>query len=230
MSNCAADLLAARADAKKGGVTLRFVLGPIPDSQVLDAATEGWNKLREPRSGTLVVILTAITLVLSIPVILLLHEMRGILRAEPLMFTVLIIFVVLVIPVHELAHAVVYPGSLRSSRLVVGFWPKRFLPYVVYDYPLPKRRVLWMLMTPLIALSVIPAVLLPLFGGPWIRFVSALLLTHVLACSGDIFYVALIASQVPKGGYIHNKGWSTRWTTIEPATNLADCDGTWSAT
>ena len=86
-----------------------------------------------------------------------------------------------------------------------------------------------MLVTPFIMLSVVPAALLPLLGGSWFRFVLAIVLTHVLACSGDLFFAALIAMQVPREARIHNKGWSTHWKVLESDTDLSIHDASRSA-
>ena len=60
------------------------------------------------------------------------------------------------IPIHELLHCVGYRVPLRSRHLVTGIWRERGVWYVVYDAPLPRKRVLWMLIAPLLGFAVWP--------------------------------------------------------------------------
>ena len=132
---------------------MKFVSGPIPSSSDLRVADATWTPLREPTPGVFV----AQVLLLAVPLLGLalgvLSALRGHLHAHPTATIVLVFAFVLITPVHELIHAFAYPGGLRSQRLVMGVWLRRGLAYVVYDAPLPRNRVLIMLLAPFVTLT-----------------------------------------------------------------------------
>lgn len=146
---------------------MRFVCRPIPPSRVLDAEEEGWTPLAEPSSQRFASIAMALAVPLNVPAVMVLLNIKSVLRAEPAMLLALASCLVAMVPLHEMLHAVAYPGWLRSRHLVVGIWPHRVFAYVVYDSPLPRNRVLLMILTPFVLLSVIPAFGLTLLSPAW---------------------------------------------------------------
>ncbi len=189
---------------------MRFIWGPIPPSRTLDAPAAGWNQLRSvaPR---LAIIQAAAGMIPSLAIAgwALTHA------ADHLpvgWFLVLLVSPAALVPVHELLHLVGYGVDPRSPHLLSGIWPSHGVWYVLWDAPLRRHRVLLMLVTPLLALSLGPALLAVLLedGARWtLAYLAAM---HATLGVGDLLTFGRILRQVPAGGWVHNSGWDTFWT------------------
>lgn len=197
---------------------MRFICGPIPPSRVLNPEKEGWTPLREWGAGRL----TMVALLLGFPflmaaVILLLNmkgEVRELLKAQPLVAGGYLLALIAMVPVHELIHALAYGQGICSQHLLVGCWPSRGLCYALYDSPMPRNRVLGMLVAPFLALSILPLLCLPWLQGPAWGLVLAFSLLHASTCGGDVLVFFGIVSQVSRNASVHNNGWQTYWSVI----------------
>lgn len=128
---------------------------------------------------------------------------------NPWALTLFVIALLLLVPLHELIHAIAYGCGLRSPDLLVGFWPSRVLPYVLYDAPLPRWRVLFMLSGPFLALTILPLALAALsFATAGFCFFAVL---HAALCAGDAMTAVRILPQMPRQAIIHNQRWQTYW-------------------
>lgn len=194
---------------------MRFVLGPIPPSRVLNPQEEGWTPLREMSPGRLSAVATLLAIPFSLAAAFLVVDrpggLRGLLREDPLTAEVFLLAVIVMVPVHEFIHALAYGVGVRSPHLILGFWPSRALPYAILDKPMPRGRVLAMSAAPFIVLS-----LLPLVGLLWLDdtargLVLAFCSLHTALCGGDAITFSRLWSQVPRQGFIHNYGWQTYW-------------------
>ena len=120
---------------------MRFHLGAVPARDGFEPEQEGWSAMREPDPGVLQMI--------AIPVMVVaVGAVGGLLRAGAALdlgaFTPLRLLAVLVllVPVHELAHAAVHPGAGLSDRTVVGFWPARLVFFAHYEGSMSRNRFL----------------------------------------------------------------------------------------
>lgn len=198
---------------------MRFVLGPIPKSEVFDALAAGWTPLPERNVRKLAA--TALMLALplmAIAVIVFLQsraEVRAAFRESPLTLAAFIIGMLAIVPAHELVHALAYFKSPLSRHLILGAWPRHGLAYAIYDGPMPRGRVLFMVAAPFLVLSVLPLTLLALGVPPAPQAARAMLLfgalTHTALCVGDSIVFWRIARHAPPGAMIHNAGWTTCW-------------------
>src|SRR5690606_1337519 len=107
-----------------------------------------------------------------------LSQLRAYLHTHPAATAVLVCCFVVITPVHELIHAIAYPGGLRSQRLVMGVWLRRGLAYVVYDAPLPRNRVLIMLLAPFVTLTTMLGIAAVVTPPPWRLMTLLVLLVH----------------------------------------------------
>jgi len=190
---------------------MSLVYGPIPKSGVLDTEREGWTPLRQDKINTYV----ALSLILAAPFCVAayvdLDHIKPMIRSNPIMLTLLMVSLLLMLPVHELLHVVVFRGWWKDQRIMMGIWPSKGM-WVCYDCPQPRNRLLVMSLTPLFALSLIPLGVLTLLPvGPWTLFLNFISLLHVAACTGDIQTFSRVIRQVQKNAVIHNKGWQTYW-------------------
>ncbi len=124
--------------------------------------------------------------------------------------TLLILCLISLIPVHELAHALIHPGLGLSRQTVIGFWPSRLIAYAHFDGKLSRERFLMILAMPVVVLSLLPLLccLVLKHGSVTLAFFSSL---NMLAAGGDLFGIGLLLWQVPRKATVLNEGWKTYW-------------------
>jgi hypothetical protein len=196
---------------------MRFHIGPVPTNEEFHPAETGWSKLKEPTpwvaqlmavpvafgAGALVLVGWS-SLVGSLPTFGETHSL-GVGSA-----LILLLAVLLTIPIHELVHMLVHPGSGRSSASILGFWPATLLFYAHYDAALTPRRFLLILAAPFVALSVLPVLASALVG--WnSRTLFVVAAFNALAASVDLLGLVIISTQVPRGAVVRNLGYYTWW-------------------
>ena len=116
----------------------------------------------------------------------------------------------LLVPAHELLHALPLPGSLHSPQLVLGVWPRSLLAYVHYHGELTRARFLVVALSPLVAVSLLAYAglsLLPSLAPFWLT----LGLLNALGSGADLLAAALVLAQVPRQARLRNHGWRTYW-------------------
>ena len=117
---------------------------------------------------------------------------------------------VVIIPVHELIHAVVHPRSGCSADSILGFWPSRMLFYAHYAGELSRTRFVTILLTPFFVISFVPLVACAITGRSSGLLALGSALNALCAC-GDIFAAVLLLSQIPANARVRNQGWRTYW-------------------
>lgn len=190
---------------------MRVHVGAVPESPDFLPDIAPWRSLREP--GPIAMQFIALPIGIAAGAIMVLFWARLTPPRQSLSFTPFSIAAtfVVVIPVHELIHALVHPASGRSRNSIVGVWPSRFLFYAHYDGELTRNRFLAILLMPFLVISVAPALFAHAFldvAPAWLAFAS--ILNALLAC-GDLLGVLLVAFQVPRAATIRNQGWRTYW-------------------
>ncbi|MES2461028.1 MAG: DUF3267 domain-containing protein [Armatimonadota bacterium] len=190
---------------------MKFFLGPIPRSMTFDAEAAGWTPLRSPPSERIAVLAT----VGMIPWFLLAGKAMGA-AVDHLLTLPLLAFAastLLLVPLHEAVHALAYRQPLGSPHLWTGIWLRRGIWYVLYDAPLPRDRVLFMLIAPAICLSLLPLLALP-FLSPGLRYGGLYLICiQASLCMADLPSAVRVLRQIPKQAFVHNQGWNTYWST-----------------
>ncbi len=201
---------------------MRFHFGAVPEDAAFDPQAEGWRGIREPSPLAINFLALPVGIVLALFTFLLLWLVfpKDMLynRVERLDFPgwLLALMFILIIPVHELLHAVYFPGHGLTNRTVIGCWASRLLFYASYDGPMSRNRFLVVFLSPYLYLSLLPVALiavLRLVVAPLEVFVFLAvfsLISGVLAC-GDIIGFALVLAQIPKQASVRNKGWKTYW-------------------
>lgn len=127
-----------------------------------------------------------------------------------------ILALLLFIPLHELAHAVIHPGLGLSSRTVVVLWPAKLRFGVYYEGCMTRRRWLIMRLAPLVGLSVVPVLLLTLFKVVPASFATeifwqVLTLVNAVGSGGDLVAAVWVVAQVPAGAEICFRGGKAYW-------------------
>jgi hypothetical protein len=128
----------------------------------------------------------------------------------------ILLFILFILPVHEMAHAFLHPGGGATDRTTIGVWPGRLLFFAHYDGPMSRNRFLAIFAAPLLLLSVAPLIIASVFEVQWwaLGVVSFL---NTVAASGDIIGIILLAAQVPRDAVVQNKGWRSYWRLAEVA-------------
>lgn len=202
---------------------MKFVSGPIPPSSDPSLTDDNWTPLREPSPGVFVaqVLLLALPLLgLALRVLL---QLKGHLHTHPTATILLVCSFAMIVPVHELIHAFAYPGGLRSRHLVMGVWLRRGLAYVVYDAPLPRNRVLIMLLAPFATLTVVLGMIVIVVPSQWRLMALLVMLVHTAICLGDFLTYSRLVRQVPVCAQVQNDGWVTYWKLISEV-GRTSCD------
>ena len=195
---------------------MRFINGPVPPTRTFDPVAARWTPLEARGShhyATVVVLWVCPFLFAATALFFHARAMlRAVFREQSWSLPCLLAALVALVPLHELIHALAYGCGLRSPNLIAGIWPRRGLAYVLYDSPLPRRRVLWMLVAPFFTLSVLPLLAAPFLSGPWLVPLAFFSLLHTAICAGDAATILRLLRQTPPGALVHNNGWETYWT------------------
>jgi hypothetical protein len=183
--------------------------GAIPENKDFDPEAEGWSGIREPNP----IAIQFIAVPVALAVIPLLGSLFYLIwPASPASAStwLIMIFMVGLIPAHELLHAICFPGGLHSPQTLIGIWPARLLFYAHYEGVMPRNRFLLTFAMPFLVLSLLPIVIIALTRWPALDFLF-LSLVNGAAASGDIIGIFLVAFQVPRNTMVRNKGWRTYW-------------------
>ena len=204
---------------------MRFVWGPIPPGRVLNPQKEHWTPLRELGAGRLAVVGSLLGLPFFIAAVIVLRSMNGqlggLVKTQPLVGGACLLAFLAMMPVHELIHGLAHGQGIRSPHLIIGAWPSRGLCYAIYDSPLPRNRVLGMVVAPFLVLSILPLVCMPWLQGAAWGLVLIFSLLHAAMCGGDFIVFWRLVSQVPRNALVHNNGWQTFWS-AQPASSPAE--------
>lgn len=189
---------------------MKFRIGKPPINENINVLE--WNLLKEPKSLTVTqVVALPIGLICAGLIFFILHYFKGI--NIPKFGVKYILAYFLMIPLHEMIHALCYPGSLLSKDTVIGYWPDMSVFYAYNNCVLKRNRYLLVYIAPFVVLSIIPTIIM-LF----LDFKSDLLLLIVLfnALSSyiDVFSCVSILLQVPKEGLIVNSEEKTYWKVV----------------
>jgi hypothetical protein len=183
---------------------MRLVRGPIIDSPGF-AGSVAWRPLREPDPG--------LAQVLSLPIALTVSTAVVVLWAVLTPFTdpkldpqSLVATLVVLVPLHELTHAVAFPQSLRSARFTLALWPWR----AHYDGEVSRIRYVTILGMPLVVISVVPALVSAMLGSVS-HSVALISLLNALVSSGDVLAGILVLAQVPPEAVIRIRGSVIVW-------------------
>ena len=122
----------------------------------------------------------------------------------------MIVFGLGLFPIHELLHAIIFPGGLQSPYTLIGLWPSKLIFYAHYEDEMNRNRFLMVFFMPFFGLSLVPLLIVALFQLPSHELVF-LSLVNGAASSVDLFGILLIGSQVPRLAVVRNRGWRSYW-------------------
>ncbi|RPJ27104.1 MAG: DUF3267 domain-containing protein [Chloroflexi bacterium] len=205
---------------------MRLHYGAPPENPEFNPEAEGWRKLAFDPSPILLQLM-------AIPVIVVLVVIWGrlLFLVPPLKMTSLqvvgspilvlgwLIILLMLIPVHELLHALMHPHWGRSPNTILGLWLSKGLGYAHYEGEMSRNRYVLAALVPYLILGLLPLGILALPGtalwpaGVVLTLVFLSLPGSVLAC-GDMVVIGLLLFQIPGAAIVRNKGWKTYWRPV----------------
>lgn len=203
-------------------LTKKFVFGLPPEQPDLNFEAEGWKRLKEPSAA---VSCWLIGSPLAVLLGLLFYEMAtrwagfsmNQLFGQLGLCTFLAIMVMLII-VHELLHALAHPGCGWSPHTSFGFSPKAGAFWAHYAGPVSRERMLLLMVTPFLVLSLITLLIACLIPpvGMIAGFVAILNATFSAV---DLFSCIIIMVSIPAGATVQNNGWPSYWKALSASSN-----------
>jgi len=191
---------------------MRLHYGSVPETEGFEPETEGWRTIREPGPVALQVIAVPIAMALALvwAICVLSFRQTTFLSQGVTIDISTLLLLILIIPVHELLHAVVHPGWGLSSSTIIGIWLSKGLFYAHYTGEISRNRFLLVLVMPFIVLGVLPTALIMLMPVLRQSLLWLSLFGSVFAC-GDLESVGFIIFQIPSSAIVRNQGWKTYW-------------------
>jgi hypothetical protein len=202
---------------------MRFRLGPIPEEFEPD---DSWRPLREPGEIVMQIFATPLGLGAAAAVAWAWHNAGVPLSihfapGDVWLPAAIILSFPLLIFVHELLHAVVYPDGGCSPQTTIGAWPSRLMFFAHYAGALRRERFLVVLAMPPLVITVLPLAAAYLGLLPTAAYGAAAWFStwNAFFACGDYFGMLLITWQVPRGAIVRNRGWRTFWKPVGSITN-----------
>jgi hypothetical protein len=192
---------------------MRFRIGPQPKDDTIDDEPGTWHLVHEPSAAVLqlsglftaVIVTACIALVVSISI--------GAGHVLDVSWLRVILFVILVMPFHELIHATGFEGGVTSKRVVFGFDPKVFGFYVHYSGVIPRDRYIAIAALPFITITLLPLIIVVWFGIEY-TYLTEIIFSNGLASALDVLTVILILRQVPRQSVLVNSGLKSYWKPV----------------
>jgi hypothetical protein len=210
---------------------MRLHFGPPPPDLDFHPEVEGWTKLREPTpillqllalpiaALTLVILVAAWgtlnvsqpTLTLNLPT-----DVTAAVTKPPADWLIVAGFAagfLVLIVVHELLHAVGYPGGIFTHRTSIGIWPAKFLCYAGYIGSISRNRFLYVFALPFLVLTILPLLVATAMQASPYGLAAVSIVNGVFSC-GDLLLFVIIAWQIPRTATVRNQGWGTWWKIV----------------
>jgi Putative zincin peptidase len=121
--------------------------------------------------------------------------------------------------VHESLHLFAHPFFGLSAQSVVGFWPKLMTPYVLFDGPIARNRLVIVLLTPFLALSVFPF-LLAVFTSYSNAYVTLIAIINASGSLWDIHRAIVVATYIPANAEVRGYSGYLWWHKFDGSDGL----------
>ncbi|MGE7947975.1 DUF3267 domain-containing protein [Lysinibacillus sp. NPDC093688] len=120
----------------------------------------------------------------------------------------IILWLVLLMSIHELLHLIFIPNFMKSEKTSVGL--TLFGAFVITEEEISKSRYIFITVAPFIILSIILPLILSVFGllTTTLKF---LVILNAMGSSVDLLNLLLIMKQVPKHATLTCNGPNTYW-------------------
>ena len=191
---------------------MRFNLGPLPENEEFSPLETGWRRVKDPSPLLLHVLAVPTAVAIMVLTYLCCRAFVGLdeFRLDRINMNLVYWTIAALIPIHEVVHAISTPSYGMSDKTVVGFWPRKILPYAIHTDALTRTQILWFVLMPLLVLTVLPATVMCLFRLD-LPVLYYFILINAGCSAGDVVQVPVFLSQVPRHALVRNKGCESYW-------------------
>ncbi len=192
---------------------MRFRIGPPPEDDTISREESSWNLVNEPNPLNLQIIgiLVAVFIAICIGVIISLSV--GIKHVLGLSWPMVMLFIFLIMPIHELLHAVGFEGGVISRQVVFGLYPKGFGFYAHYNGQIPRSRYIIVAALPFLILTAIPITIVAGFRLDH-KYLTEIIFANGLVSAVDVLTIILILKETPQHSALINSGMKTYWKSV----------------
>lgn len=210
---------------------MRLHVGPIPTDEHFRPEIEGWKPVNQPGPWAIQFATVPIAVVVSTFLMACFNAAIPGAIYKPklyiLEYAVWMPFVaiVLLVPLHELIHALCYPNFGKTDEILIGIWPRKILVYAYYAGTMGRHRYIMTLLTPFLVLSFLPILLILPFrqlpmNASVLAFLTVVSVMNGIASCGDILGAGLVFWRLPRKALIRFQGWKSYWKRRGETLNL----------
>lgn len=188
---------------------MKIKLGPPPIDDTIFRNDNTWRPLDEPSHIRLQVngILVGLLITAMMALVLLTRDPKYVTNIS---WPIVILFIFVVMPIHECLHALSFKGGIISKRVVFGFYPKAIAFYAHYGGIIPWYRYIFIALSPFLMLTLIPLAFIMLLNLDY-KYIVEIMFANGLASAGDVLMAFAVIKQVPKRSILINSGIKTYW-------------------
>lgn len=201
---------------------MRLHIGAFPLDPQFQPERDGWNSFNEP--GPVAIQLLAIPIALVVANFLLACFNAAVPpamnREIMITFTTQLwlpfLAMVLLLPLHEMIHALCYPRLGMTDQTLIGIWPQKVLMYALHLGPMTRARYLVTMSFPFLVLSFVPIAIVIVFNDlpinpTVVTFLFIMSILNGIASSADILGIGLVLARLPGRAIIRTRGWKSYW-------------------
>jgi hypothetical protein len=172
---------------------------------------QGWHSIEQDRSWSSVIALPVALAVFLLLAAAITH-LTGSNPIQSILSIEAVLWLVALIPLHELLHVFAQPGGGLLPNSLIGVWVSRAVIYASYLGTMSRARFVICLAAPFVVLTLLPLLLMMLkeasLNGEVLRYLGLLSLLNGVASAGDLVGLGLILAQVPRAAILQDKGWA----------------------
>jgi len=208
------------SSGEEGGILVRFI-NKLPKSNPtvhLELINNKWMPLREPKNVISAILVSTPLMIIAALISIWIIKMISSISLNEFGFTQskfeftfnlnLIVWLFVLVVIHELIHLIFIPNFIKSEKTYVGMM--LFGGFVITEEEISKSRYMIITIAPFVIISIILPLLLSMLGllTTTMKF---LIILNAMASSVDLLNLLLIMKQVPKKAIIKNNGPNTYW-------------------
>lgn len=123
----------------------------------------------------------------------------------------ILLFMTIIVSCHEGSHLLGFPDAGLGSNTVIGIWPKVAAPYVQYRLPMGRNRFMVTCLLPVLTLSILPLLLVPIGFGS-VAYLSWISVLNCVGAGSDIFIFWKLLTAVPADALVLESDGKIHWT------------------
>jgi hypothetical protein len=197
---------------------MRFRIGPPPEADAISREDSGWRLVGEPKPLNLQIMAVFVAACIALGICAIASLFVGLEHVIGLSWPAVFLFILLIMPIHELLHAAGFEGGLMSRRVVFGVHPQSLGFYAHYDGPISRHRYIIVAALPFLVLTALP---LGFVAGFRLDHdsLTELIIASGLVSSLDVLTIGIILKETPGRSLLVNSGMKTYWRLVADNTS-----------